>query len=188
MIPFNTNSVDTFYFSVQKCFGLPSGLGVWIYNDKCLDVCNKNIKKGKITGSYHSLERLHKMGIKNQTSETPNTLGIYLLSKVVNDMNAKGINKIINEINYKSKLINLTINNHPKICHSIENTEIRSKTVIVADTKSNSEVLINKLKDYNLIIGKGYGNNINQIRIANFPTHSQESVEILCDYISKTDF
>ena len=188
VIPFNVNDVDTFYFSVQKCFGLPSGLGVWIYNKKCLDSCNKKINKGEIVGSYHSLIKLHEMNQKNQTPETPNILAIFLLSNVINDMNNKGLNKIINEIEYKSKIINLTIENHPKISHAIKNEEIRSKTVIVGETVNNSESLIDELKKNHLIIGKGYGNNINQIRIANFPTHSKESVEMLCDYISKIDF
>ena len=128
------------------------------------------------------------MSKKNQTPETPNVLAIFLLSKVIKDMNNKGINKIINEIEYKSKIINLTIENHPKIYHSITNEEIRSKTVILAETINNSKSLINQLKKNNLVIGKGYGNNKNQIRIANFPTHSKESVEMLCDYISKIDF
>ena len=188
VIPFNVNDVDTFYFSVQKCFGLPSGLGVWIYNKKCLDSCYKKINKGEIVGSYHSLIKLHEMNQKNQTPETPNILAIFLLSNVINDMNNKGLNKIINEIEYKSKIINLTIENHPKIYHSINNEEIRSKTVIVGETVNNSELLIKELKKNNLIIGKGYGNNVNQIRIANFPTHSKESIEMLCDYISKIDF
>ena len=100
-IPFNISDVDTFYFSVQKCFGLPSGLGVWVYNNKCLDK-HYNIKEKKITGTYHSLEKLHKMSLKNQTPETPNVLAIYVLSKVLEDMNNIGIDMIVRDTNYKS--------------------------------------------------------------------------------------
>ena len=80
-IPFNISDVDTFYFSVQKCFGLPSGLGVWVYNEKCLEK-NKSISDKKITGTYHSLKTLHKKTLDFQTPETPNVLAIFLLSRV----------------------------------------------------------------------------------------------------------
>ncbi len=97
-LPFNITDVDTFYFSVQKCFGLPSGLGVWIYNDKCLDKHNK-LKERKITGTYHSLSKLYQMGLKHQTPETPNVLGIYLFSKVIKDMMNIGIENIVRDTN-----------------------------------------------------------------------------------------
>lgn len=184
-IPFNPNDVDTFYFSVQKCFGLPSGLGVWIYNDKCIEANQKKIELNEITGSYHSLEKLHKMNLKFQTPETPNILGIYLLMKVTEDMIRNGIDNLRRDTNYKSTLIYDTIRKNEKLNCSIKNKEIQSKTVIVADTINNSQIFIDKLKSKNLIIGKGYENNDSQIRIANFPTHSKESVELLCDEINK---
>ena len=70
----------------------------------------------------------------------------------------------------------------------IKNEAIRSKTVKVANTNKKSNYLIDKLINQNLIIGKGYGNNDYQIRIANFPTHSKENIEMLCDIISRTEF
>lgn len=187
-IPFEIKNVDTFYFSVQKCFGLPSGLGVWVYNNQCIDKCFKKIEKKEIVGSYHSLVKLNELGKKNQTPETPNVLGIYLLKNVINDMLKKGIKNIINETNYKSKIIDYTIKNHNQISHLIKNENIRSKTVKVAKTNKISNNLIKKLIKQNLIIGKGYGKNNYQIRIANFPTHSKENIEMLCDIISKTNF
>ena len=33
---FDYTKLDSVFFSVQKGFGLPSGLGVWMANDKCL--------------------------------------------------------------------------------------------------------------------------------------------------------
>ncbi|MBV20514.1 MAG: phosphoserine aminotransferase [Cytophagia bacterium] len=183
-IPFNISDVDTFYFSVQKCFGLPSGLGVWIYNDRCLEK-HYNIKEKKITGTYHSLEMLHKMSLKNQTPETPNVLAIYVLSKVLEDMNNIGLDMIIRDTNYKSSLIYDTINKHKDLSTFIKNKKIQSKTVAVADTKRENIHYINKLKKKGLIIGKGYDSTKNQIRIANFPTHSKEVFELLCDELNK---
>ncbi len=183
-IPFNISDVDTFYFSVQKCFGLPSGLGVWIYNDECLNKHNK-LKEKKITGTYHSLNKLHQMGLKYQTPETPNVLGIYVFSKVVKDMMNVGIENIIRDTNYKSTLLYNTINNHPGLKPYIKNKNLQSKTVIIADTIKEADFYINGLRKKGKVIGKGYGSLTNQIRIANFPTHSKEVFESLCDELNQ---
>ena len=183
-IPFNISDVDTFYFSVQKCFGLPAGLGVWIYNEKCLEKHKKLINK-KITGTYHSLDKIHNMSLNNQTPETPNILGIYLFSKVLKDMINIGREMIVRETEYKSALLYNTISNHEYLKESVRNKNIQSKTIIVSNTKKESQYFIDELKRKNLIIGKGYGTTKNQIRIANFPTHSKEVMELLCDEIIK---
>ena len=125
------------------------------------------------------------MNLKFQTPETPNILGIYLLMKVTEDMIRNGIDNLRRDTNYKSTLIYDTIKKNEKLNCSIINKEIQSKTIIVADTVNNSQIFIDKLKSKNLIIGKGYRNNNSQIRIANFPTHSKESIELLCDEINK---
>ena len=183
-LPFNINDVDTFYFSVQKCFGLPSGLGIWIYNNECLNKHDK-LKEKKITGTYHSLSKLHQMGLKFQTPETPNVLGIYVFSKVLKDMMNIGIENIIRDTNYKSTLLYNTINNHPGLNPYVKNKDIQSKTVIVADTIKETDFYINELRKKGKIIGKGYGSLTNQIRIANFPTHSKEAFESLCDELNQ---
>ena len=179
-IPFSISDVDTLYFSVQKCFGLPSGLGVWIYNEKCLEK-NKSILDKKITGTYHSLTNLHNKTLNFQTPETPNVLAIFLFSRVLDDMISIGKDRIIKDTNYKSALLYKTINDSNYLEEYIKNTSIQSKTVIVADTKKDANYFIKNLELKNLIIGKGYGSNKNQIRIANFPSHSKESIELLCD-------
>ena len=66
----------------------------------------------------------------------------------------------------------------------LENKEIQSKTVIVANCKKESNIYLNTLKDKGYIIGKGYGSAKNQIRIANFPTYSKEVFELLCDELT----
>ena len=36
--------IDTAFFSVQKAFGLPAGLGVWIANEKCLEKAKRLVE------------------------------------------------------------------------------------------------------------------------------------------------
>jgi len=69
---YDFSKIDTLFFSVQKGFGLPAGLGVWIVNDKCISRSEKLLSEGVSIGSYHNLPTLLHHGKKNQTPETPN--------------------------------------------------------------------------------------------------------------------
>ncbi|WP_258105113.1 aminotransferase class V-fold PLP-dependent enzyme [Marinoscillum sp. MHG1-6] len=185
-IPFDFSKVDTAYFSVQKSFGLPSGLGVWILNKACVEKAEQLEANGQITGSYHKLSELRKHGAKNQTPETPNTLGIYLLGKVAKDMIDRGVKNIQNETIYKSTLLYQTLENHPDFNPFIENKEHRSKTVVVSECKNGSAEVIERFKKKGWILGSGYSSfKADHIRIANFPMHSKEQIEQLCDYFNQ---
>ena len=182
------NKIDTAYLSVQKCFGLPAGLGVWFYNDACLTKAEALQAKGQVIGSYHSLPKMHEAAAKQQTPETPNVLNIYLLAKVTGDMLSKGLDRIRREAEYKSTLLYTFFESHPKFVPFVKDPAIRSKTVIVAETGTHTTALIDFLKGKGLVVGSGYGPYKNaHIRIANFPTHSKESMEQLVDTIALFD-
>ncbi len=183
-VPINFSNVDTAYFSVQKCFGMPPGLGIWIANERCQEKA-KQKAKGISIGSYRTLPNLKKFGSKHQTPETPNTLFIYLLGKIVKDMLDVGLKKLRNDTTYKAAILNQMVIDHPKLSHFVESKEHRSKTTIVAKTDNASEI-IDEISKKGLILGGGYGpHKEDHIRIANFPTHSKETVEMLCDLLMK---
>lgn len=178
------SKIDTAYLSVQKCFGLPAGLGVWFYNEKCLEKARSLQARGHSLGSYHTLLKLHEGGQKCQTPETPNVLNIYLLAKVAGDMLTKGLDRIRKEAMYKSTLLYTYFENHSVFSPFVTNAEARSQTVVVAQTGEATNALIDFLKAKGMVVGSGYGPFKNaHIRIANFPTHSKESVEMLVDTI-----
>ncbi len=183
-VDFDFSKVDTAYFSVQKSFGLPAGLGVWIVNKRCMAEAERLSKLGLITGSYHSLQSLKKDGEKSQTPETPNTLFIYLLGKVAKDLLDRGIKNIRNETIYKSTLLYHSLEKCGGLSPFIKDEKYRSKTVIVADCKEGSANLISAGKERGWVIGGGYGQHKDkQIRIANFPMHSKEQIEQLADFL-----
>ncbi|MEJ2006522.1 MAG: aminotransferase class V-fold PLP-dependent enzyme, partial [Cyclobacteriaceae bacterium] len=126
------NLVDTAYFSIQKSFGLPAGLGVWILNERCIEKNTKLIEFGQVTGSYHSLDSLLEKAAKHQTPETPNVLGIYLLGKVAGDMLEKGLDQIRRETAYKSALLYHTFESNALFQPFVEVPEHRSRTTTVA--------------------------------------------------------
>lgn len=183
-LPVNFSHVDTAFFSVQKCFGMPPGLGIWIANEKCHEKANEKAKEVSI-GSYRTLPNLKKFGDKHQTPETPNTLYIYLLGKIVKDMLDVGIKKLRNDTIYKGVILNQMVKDHPNLTHFVDSEAHQSKTTIVAKADNASKMILEMGKK-GLILGMGYSNyKDDHIRIANFPTHSKESVEMLCDLLMK---
>jgi phosphoserine aminotransferase len=185
-VPLDFNLIDTAYFSIQKCFGLPSGLGVWIVNQKCFNK-NESLKKANIiTGSYHDLNELKLMGDKNQTPETPNTLAIYLLGKVAGDMLNRGVKSIHNDTIYKASILYDALDKSKTLSPFISTKVNRSKTIIVANCAQGNKELLQKMDAKGWVVGKGYGKfNDDHIRIANFPTHSKEIIEQMADFIAQ---
>ncbi len=182
---FDYSKLDSVFFSVQKGFGLPSGLGVWMVNEKCLAKAEVLLAKGISIGSYHNLPSLQAHALKNQTPETPNVLGIYILSKVIRDMVRRGITTIRKETEYKATLLYQTLENHQALNAFVTNKSFRSKTVIVADCGDFTEKITSKLLEKGMQPGDGYGaSKKTQLRFANFPTHSKEQFELLVDTLA----
>ena len=177
---------DLVFFSGQKGFGLPSGLGVLIVSPKAYERASYLYNKSKSIKSYHDFINLEKYALHNQTPETPNVLLIYLFNKIIEDMIDYGIAKIRNETELKSKLIYEYIESSNYLSPFVENISDRSMTVCIANTKSNSESIISTLKKHGLMIGSGYKEmKASQIRIANFPAHSFKDYKNLVKTIER---
>lgn len=175
---FDFSKIDMLMFSVQKAFGLPAGLGVWIVNEKCIEKANSLTS----VGSYHSLPSLISMATKSQTPETPNVLGIYLLAKVTGDFVSRGITTLRQETNYKAALLYQTLEQVSFAKPFVKENEFRSQTVIVAETGEHTSKVVKALEPLGLYPGDGYGKSkATQLRFANFPAHSKEQYELLCD-------
>ena len=72
-------AADIWFASVQKCFGLPAGLGLLICSPQALAQAATIGEKNH----YNSLGFMTEMMAKWQTSCTPNVLGIYLLMRLL---------------------------------------------------------------------------------------------------------
>ena len=176
--------VDIAYFSVQKCFGLPAGLGVWIVGPRTIEKATKLNENGKSRVTYRSLVDMIKKSEDNQTLETPNVLGIYLLGKVAEDMNRKGLDVIRRESKYKAAVLGQMIENLDWLSHFVEIPQHRSETVIAAKCSRPTSDIISQLMEKGFVIGGGYGEYKDQhLRFSNFPTHSKEQVEMLTDIV-----
>ncbi|MBT1697754.1 aminotransferase class V-fold PLP-dependent enzyme [Fulvivirgaceae bacterium PWU4] len=179
---FDFTKLDSVFFSVQKGFGLPAGLGVWIVNEKCIAKADQLLSKGFSIGSYHNIPSLKVHAVKNQTPETPNVLGIYLLNKVVQDFLRRGIDTIRKETDYKAAILYQALEQHPLLSAFVQEKKFQSRTVIVADCQSHTEKATAFLQQKGLYPGDGYGpSKKTQLRFANFPAHSKEQYELLVD-------
>lgn len=186
---FDLNQIDTIFFSVQKGFGLPAGLGVWLVGERCISRAESLASKGYSTGSYHNLASLLSHAKKNQTPETPNVLGIYLLGKVVGDFLRRGIATIRKETDYKAAILYQALERSKDFSPFVLDKTFRSKTVIVADTGEYTEKITSFLTAKGLHPGEGYGaSKKTQLRFANFPAHSKEQFESLVDALTALKF
>jgi phosphoserine aminotransferase len=183
---FDISKLDSIFFSVQKGFGMPAGLGVWVVNQRCISKSEALLAKGISIGSYHNIPSLLAHEVKNQTPETPNVLGIYLLGKVVEDFLRRGIDTIRKETDYKAALLYQALEKHSQLSAFVKDKKFQSKTVIVAETGSHTETLVKFLSSKGLFPGDGYGSfKKSQLRFANFPAHSKEQYELLADLLAE---
>ncbi|WP_288424111.1 aminotransferase class V-fold PLP-dependent enzyme [uncultured Spirosoma sp.] len=173
--------IDSAFFSVQKAFGMPAGLGVWIVNQTCLEKATRLQQYENLSiGAHHTLPTLWKHYKDFETPATPNVLYIYALGKIAEDFNQIGIGTIRKQTEEKARLLYKFLEESDLYSPFVTEERHRSQTVIVADTKKPSAEVIAEAKTAGMIVGSGYGALKNsQIRIANFPATSTEQVQKL---------
>jgi phosphoserine aminotransferase len=185
---FDYTQLDTFFFSVQKSFGLPAGLGVWVVNDRCIQKAEELDAKGNQSGPHHNISDLLKQAKSNQTPATPNTLEIFMLGKVCQAMNEKGVETVRAETEEKAELLADFIKESKNFGFAVKNEAHRSKTVIVASTVKTPKVINDYLAPFNMQIGGGYGEvKATQVRIANFPATSVTQMKKLIELLKNED-
>ncbi|WP_420151469.1 aminotransferase class V-fold PLP-dependent enzyme [Spirosoma sp.] len=181
------NLIDSAFFSVQKAFGMPAGLGVWISNQSCLEKAEYLLQNDALTiGAHHTLPTLWKHYKTFETPATPNVLYIYLLGKIAEDFNRIGIDTIRKQTEEKARMLYKFLETSADYEPFVKQERHRSQTVVVANTTKPSPDVIANAKAANMIVGSGYGKlKESQIRIANFPAVSIEQTELLIDQLKK---
>lgn len=177
--------VDYYFFSVQKFFCLPAGLGVLIVSPNALAKAKELKQKGLSIGCHHSFLSLEEYVKKHQTPSTPNVLGIYTLGIVSEHFNLMGIEALRKETEEKANLLYDCLDRNSEIEAFVTNPSWRSKTVITVNSGSNTKGIISKLAANGLNVGLGYGKlKDSQFRVANFSAHSLDSFERLCQLLA----
>jgi phosphoserine aminotransferase len=172
--------VDSSFFSVQKAYGMPPGLGVWIVNDKCIAKAEALTAKGINVGAQNSILSYAKNYSNWETPSTPNVVAIYILGKIAEEMNQKGIEKIRQEIKSKANLVYDFAQKSSKYEIVVTEDKFQSESIIVLKYHDNNTALLSNLKSKGIHVSSGYGPYKNsEIRIANFPATTFEDLEKL---------
>lgn len=175
---------DVWYGSVQKCLGLPAGLGLLVLSPRAVARAREINEKAH----YNSLVSMITNMLNFQTTHTPNVLDIYLLSRVIEAR--EGIKVIAPHLAERArKLYDYFEQVQPLgLRPLIDNPDARSTTVIGVQGPA---ALIDELKrrardEASLLLGSGYGDHkATSFRIANFPAVPDAAFEALVQFLEK---
>jgi phosphoserine aminotransferase len=162
--------IDGLYFSVQKGFGLPAGLGVLVLSPRMLERGLELEKQGQMVGSYHRWSSLLGKSKVHQTPATPNVLAIYLLGEVCREMIGQ-MDWLLHNHAEKYRYLAAHVTQHPDLDFAVRDARVRSNTVITLETKwPDVKAKLADLEGKGFVLGTGYGKFADrQIRISNFP-------------------
>jgi phosphoserine aminotransferase len=172
-------AADIWFASVQKCFGLPAGLGLMVCSPQALE-------KAKAVGEhahYNSLIFMMEMMAKWQTSFTPNVLGIYLLMRVLEKMDA--IKTVNTQTLQRYHDWVAFLKSRKSIKHLVDDEAIQSNTVIpVVASPEVIAVIKSKARKNGILLGEGYGElKASTFRIANFPALKKKEISALMTFL-----
>lgn len=170
---------DIWYASVQKCFGLPAGLGVLILSPKAIE---KTQRKGE-RGRYNSLNFMLENAEGYQTHYTPNVFGIYLLNRVLQDL--QEIQQVDSRLRGRMLKLETAVAQSSKFSLLVSNEATRSTTVLAVSGKEAEIASVKKAAEkQGLQLGSGYGPlKPTSFRIANFPAITDEEFDRLVEFI-----
>ena len=178
------SKIDYYFFSVQKFFCLPAGLGVLVVSPRAMEKAAELKTKGVSIGSHHSFLSLDAYAKKHQTPTTPNMLGIYSLGIMAEHFNIIGIDKLRAETIQKAQLLYSFLDQHASLKAFVKEPKWRSQTVITVESGENTKKVIKLLAENRLIVGLGYGKlKDSQFRVANFSAHTVNDLQNLISYL-----
>jgi len=180
-VAFDWTLGDVWFASVQKCFGLPAGMGVMVCSPKALE----KVRQVNDILRYNSLLFIHENFEKYQTHYTPNTLGVYLLMRVMEQL--EPISVIDQRTVKRAESLYQFIENETNWEPLVTNKATRSDTVIAVKGEPQAIVALKKEATLaGITLGNGYGEwKNNTFRIANFPAIEDEEIEQLRSFLRK---
>ncbi|MCC5939807.1 MAG: alanine--glyoxylate aminotransferase family protein [Lunatimonas sp.] len=173
-------AADIWYSSVQKCFGMPAGLGLLVLSPRAV----AKVKAKGEQGRYNSLSFMLENADSYQTHYTPNVLAIYLLNRVLTDM--PSIAETQDKTETRMRKLESVVASSQSLGFLVSNAATRSRTVLGV---SGEEAFIKEIKQaaeaQGMTLGGGYGPlKATSFRIANFPAITDAEFEKLVDFLA----
>lgn len=171
---------DVWFASVQKCFGLPAGLGILVVSPAAL-------RKAERLGDrryYNSLLFIRENFLRSQTPYTPNVLGIYLLGRLMQQR--VGIQIVQTELLRRATDWYRYLDERQLVplCGA---SYLRSPTVVALSLSATQVVEVQQAAAAEgVVLGNGYGPwKATSLRIANFPAHTDLDVLSLQHFLDR---
>ncbi len=176
-LPWHT--ADVWFASMQKCFGLPSGMAVMVVSQRAIERAELLSERSY----YNSFLNIRTNFLQNQTPYTPNILGVALLNKQAAFTN--NIVYIDKKLRHRAKAFYQFIEQETNHELLIDQETVRSPTVITIKVEKNDlQTLLSKCKAKGITLGKGYGEwKENTFRVANFPAIEDDEFAYLMDVL-----
>lgn len=168
-------AADIWLASVQKCFGLPAGLGILV----CSPMALQRARQVDERQHYNSLPFMMEMMEKWQTPFTPNVLGIYLLMRVLENMPpARDVHA---QTMARYERWKRFIGERKTLQHLVANENAHSHTVLPVRADEDVMKAVKKAaKRAGILLGEGYGAyKTSTFRIANFPAIKDGEIRAL---------
>jgi phosphoserine aminotransferase len=174
-------AADIWFASVQKCFGLPAGLGIMACSPQAI----ARVEAVGERKHYNSLTFMNEMMAKLQTPFTPNVMNIYLLMRVMEKV--KNIEEIHEKTEKRYHQWMDFFGYSTTLKHLVENEEAHSLTVVpIAAPEEMVSSIKAKAKKKGILLGEGYGElKPTTFRIANFPAIKKTEIKVLKEFLKK---
>ena len=173
---------DVWLASVQKCLGIPAGLGIMICSPKALARAEKLGRKSH----YNDILLMEENRKRFQTHYTPNVLSIYVLNRLTHLL--PNLSVIDAQTRKKMEIWEEFWHNHTAwgLQCLIENPALRLPTVLALQGDPAQIQLIQQTcLAAGIELGKGYGDwQANTVRIANFPSHTENDIQTLIQVLT----
>lgn len=180
-IAFDFSLADVWYGSVQKCFGLPAGLGILLLSGKAKEKVAQLGERGR----YNSLSFMLENAANYQTHYTPNVLGIYLLYRVLQDMDP--IAQVDARLRTRMAILEAAVAQSATFDLLVDNAATRSTTVLSVSGTEDAIAAVKKAAEKEgMQLGGGYGPlKASSFRIANFPAITDAEFMRLVDFLKR---
>lgn len=164
-IAFDWTAADVWFASVQKCFGLPAGMGLLVYGPGAVERARTINERNH----YNSLLFIDENVRKFQTHYTPNVLNIYLLKRVLEQV--PPIQTVAAALQQRAQSLATFFEKETSWQLLVANAAVRSDTVLaITGTIPQIEQIKQTAKARQITLGNGYGDwKETTFRIANFP-------------------
>ncbi|MDD5056174.1 MAG: aminotransferase class V-fold PLP-dependent enzyme [Candidatus Peribacteraceae bacterium] len=184
---FPIDAADIWLFSVQKCIGLPAGLGIMFVSPKAMERALKAEEAQTDRAGYFSFKSMQSFEQKSQTICTPNVLNIFLLGRQMKRWNEQeGCDAKEKSAREKASRLYRALETHPLLNCFVKDSALRSHSIACIEGKADVIRRLHTLAaDRNILLGKGYGKlKETTARIALFPAITEDDMTRLIEVMS----